>query len=296
MQNQAKGAMYASMAAFLWGFLAIALKVATREFDSITIVWFRFGIAFTILLVWNIVRSPKEIKILTKPPVWLILAALALGWNYLGFMYGVQYTSPSNAQLFIQVGPVTLAIIGIVFFKEKPGKWQKLGFIFVLAGMYLFYNEQIKAFVHSAGKYNIGVLLTISGALAWAIYAVIQRNMVQKFPVSTLNLVLFGLPFILYSPFIDLHPFLHLGWEWWLLAFFLGLNTLGAYTFVAAALKYTEANKVSVIIILNPMITFSVMAFLTYSQVSWVDPEFFTILSVAGALILLCGAFLVVKK
>jgi LPXTG-motif cell wall-anchored protein len=77
---------------------------------------------------------------------------------------------------------------------------------------------------------------------------------------------------------------------------FLGVNTFIAYTCLANALKYTEANKVSMIIILNPMITFATMGILTYLDVSWIAGEKFTILSIVGALLVLSGALLVARK
>jgi len=38
MQDQTKGIIFAAITAFFWGFLAIALKVAVREVNRITIV------------------------------------------------------------------------------------------------------------------------------------------------------------------------------------------------------------------------------------------------------------------
>jgi len=82
MQNQTKGIIYACVTAFFWGFLAIALKVVVQEVDPVTIVWFRFFIAFVILLGWQLYRSPSSLKILIKPPFLLVLAAISLPWEF----------------------------------------------------------------------------------------------------------------------------------------------------------------------------------------------------------------------
>ena len=128
MQNHTKGIIYASITAFFWGFLPIALKVAVQEVEPVTIVWFRFAVAFLMLAGWQTVKNPSSFKLMFKPPLMLILAALALTWNYLGYMLGIHYTTPSNAQLFIQTGPIMLAISGFVFFKEKITRIQIIGF------------------------------------------------------------------------------------------------------------------------------------------------------------------------
>lgn len=296
MQNHTKGIIYASITAFFWGFLAIALKVAVREVDPVTIVWFRFVLAFFLLASWQIFKNPSSFAILKKPPLLLIIAALGLTWNYMSYMLGIHYTTPSNAQLFIQTGPIMLAIAGFVFFKEKLNRNQVIGFGVAILGLSFFYRDQLSAFFDSQGQYNLGVLLTLTSAMAWATYAISQKKLVSKYPVESLNLFLFGLPALLYIPFVDFAPLLHLHWTWWLLLLFLGANTFIAYTCLAQALKYTEANKVSVIIIVNPIITFVTMGILTQLDVSWVAHERFSVVTIIGAVLVLSGAFLVSRK
>jgi len=75
---------------------------------------------------------------------------------------------------------------------------------------------------------------------------------------------------------------------------YLGLNTVLAYGSLSQAIKLTEATRVSVIITLNPIITFVTMAILTRLQVSWIGPENFSIFSIFGALSVLGGAVLVI--
>lgn len=296
MQNYTKGIIYASTTAFFWGFLPVFLKIATHEFDPITIVWSRFAVAFVILSVWQLIKKPSSFQILKKPPLFLIIAGIALSWNYLGYMFGVDYTTPSNAQLFIQAGPIILTVAGLVIFKEKLKRNQIIGFIIAIVGFAFFYRDQLFAFFESQGKYNLGVILTLSGAFAWAIYATLQKKLVTKFSVDSLNIFLFGFPAIIYLPFINLTPLLHLHWGWWILLAFLGLNTFIAYSCLAHALKYLEASKASIILILNPIITFITMGILTEINVSWVELERFSIITFVGAALVFAGAVLVVKK
>ncbi|NQU85182.1 MAG: DMT family transporter [Mariniphaga sp.] len=159
-----------------------------------------------------------------------------------------------------------------------------------------FLQSAINSFIDSEKIYIKGVLFTLSSALAWATYAGLQKKLVTKHPVQTLNLFLFGIPVLFFFPFVNLSPLFELHWTWWLLLIFLGANTFIAYTCIANTLKYTEANKVSIIIILNPLITFLTMGILTYLDVSWISGERFTLLSIVGALIVLSGAMLVAGK
>jgi drug/metabolite transporter (DMT)-like permease len=296
MLNHTKGIIYAAITAFFWGFLAIALKVAVSEISPVTVVWFRFLFAFLILALWQAFTESSSFRILVKPPKLLVFAGLALSWNYMGYMLGIHYTTPSNAQLFIQTGPLLLATAGFLLFKEKVKRIQLLGFAVALTGFSFFYSDQLGAFFHSKGTYQMGILLTVSAAIAWATYAVLQKKLVVNYSANHLNLFLFGLPTLLFLPFVNLKPLLELSLNWWLLLAFLGANTVIAYTCLAKALKYTEANKVSIIIILNPMITFITMGILTEVNVSWVEHERFTLITVLGAVLVFMGAVLVAKK
>lgn len=296
MSNQAKGIFYTLITVVMWGVLAIALKIASNEIDSPTIVWFRFSLAFSGMFIFMAIKNPKELKILYKPSWLIVISSVALAWNYIGFMLGIQYTSPSNAQVAIQFGPILLAVSGIVFFKEKISRIQMIGFFLSIVGFLIFYQQHIGAIAGQEGQYTKGMLITLTGAVAWAIYAALQKKLVITYSVGTLNVFIFGLPVLLYLPFVNFQNLAHLSFGYWALLVFLGANTLISYGYLSLALKYLEAGKVSIIIVLNPIITFILMGILTWLQVSWIDGEHFSVLSVVGALIALFGAILVVRK
>lgn len=291
-----KGIYYASFAALLWGFLAIAVKVALNEVSPITVSWLRFAIAFTILVVYYLSKKPSGFKILTKPPKLAIVAGIALGLNYLGFIFGIQYTTPSIAQVFIQTGPVLLAISGFIFFKERISLRQGIGLIIVVLGMVIFYYEQILNVAGGLNQYKLGVLFVLFGALSWSVYAIFQKMAVKKHNPMELNLVIFGIPMLYYLPMVEFQQLRVLSFNNWLLMIFLGLNTLGAYGSLAYALKHLEANKISVILTLNPLITFATMALLAHYGVTWIAHENYTLLTILGATVVICGVILTVMK
>ncbi len=294
MENSSKGILFAIITALLWGFLAIALKVALQVLPPATIVWFRFFVAFVFLLVYFIKVKPSGLYIFRKPPLKLIFAAIFLGLNYLGFITGVHYTSPSNAQVFIQIGPVLFALSGIFIFHEKL-TWQNfVGFLLLIVGLILFYGIQTDVDFSETGNFNTGVLWVVGGAVAWALFAFLQKQLVQKYSTGQLNLFIYGLCSLLALPFVEYGELTNLTTGMWILLIFLGVNTLLAYGSLSLAIKYTEANKVSAIITLNPLITFLTMTILANMNVSWIEKENFTLMSFMAALVVLSGAILVV--
>jgi len=290
-----KGILYASLTAFLWGFLAIALKVAVYELSPVSIVWFRFTTAFLVLGLWTFIFRRSDFRIFRKPPWLLVAAGIFLGLNYLGFISGIKHVTPSASQVFIQVGPVCFALSGIIIFKEHVNWKHILGFLMVLAGMALFYSEQISDLIGSENNFTWGMIMIFGGGLSWAAFASLQKKLVQTYSTNQLNLFIYGLCAVLFFPFVSYGRFPGLHWGDYMLMFFLGLNTVLAYGSLALAIKFTQATRISVIITLNPIITFVTMAILSQTEVSWIEKESFSLLSITGALTVLSGAITVIR-
>ena len=90
--------------------------------------------------------------------------------------------------------------------------------------------------------------------------------------------------------------FFGIGITGWLILLFLGLNTLFAYGLLSLAIQYTEANKVSVILILNPILTFALMAIISHTGATWIAHEHYTADYYCWALIVLAGAILTIFR
>jgi drug/metabolite transporter (DMT)-like permease len=296
MPNSIKGIVYAIITAVLWGVLAIALKVSLTGLTPADITWFRFIMAFSVLAIYYGLKKPGYLTILRRPPCLLIIATLCLAFNYYGFIVCVNLTSPSVAQIFIQLGPVLLAVAGFVFFHEKATWRQAVGILLVIIGLVVFYYEQMNFAFQNNGIWKAGIIWVLMAALGWAIYSVLLKILVQKYPPVQLNLVIFGLPALLYLPFVRFGHFANLGVVSWLILLFLGLNTLIAYGLLSLAIRYIEANKVSAIIILNPLLTFVLMGIIGHYNVTWISHERYTLVTIIGALTVLIGAILTILK
>jgi drug/metabolite transporter (DMT)-like permease len=291
-----KGLIFASFTALMWGILAIALKVVLKDISPINVTSFRFSLAFLILFIYYLIKAPSALKIMIRPPRLLIFASIALGLNYLGFIVGINMTTAGIAQVFIQSGSVLLAVSGFIIFKEKASIRQILGLVMVFTGMLIFYREQIMNLTRDVSLYKIGVVWILFGGVMWSIYAILQKKLIELYDPMELNLVLFGLPALAYMPFTNFTVISHFSILDWTLLVFVGLNTLLAYGSLAFAFKYMEANKISAVITLNPLITFAMMALFSSLGVQWIAHEKYGIFSIAGALFVITGTFLTVIR
>ena len=243
MKDNTKGIFYAILTACLWGVLAIVLKVGLSFASPITIVWSRFFIAFIILFIYFLIRDRKKLIIFKFPPLMLVLAATALGFNYLGFITGLNYISPNNAQIMNQMGPITLCLVGFIFFKEKLSKLQAIGFFIALSGLIIFYNEQLNSLINNTSNFNIGALWITLGFISWTLYAVFQKIVVKNYHPQQINMIIYFIPVLMFCPFCDFSTYTKMNYTEWSIMIFLGLNTLFAYGALSAAFKYTQASK-----------------------------------------------------
>ena len=292
--GQNKGLMFAVYTALLWAFLAILLKVAVVWIDSFTIVWLRFSVAFVFLLLWMIFTGEKSYKIFIRPPILIFITALFLAMNYYGFMVGVEHTSPSNAQVFIQLAPVGFALVGIFIYREKVNWKSIVGFIIVLSGFFIFFINQLAELKGFEWEYKKGILMVIFGAVCWVVFASLQKKLVIDWDANQLNLFIYGFCVLLLFPFAKVSSLTHLNLGQWILMISLGLNTVLSYGFLALAIKFADANRVSVILALNPIITFISMAIFGVIGVTWIAPEKFNFYSIVGALIVVSGAIITI--
>lgn len=285
-----KGVLFACVTAVLWGFLAIALKLALVFIDPITVVWFRFTLAFSVLFVFFLIKDTKKLYLFKKPPLKLIFAGLCIGLNYLCYMQGLHKMGPNPTQVLIQTGPIMLAIAGIFIFKEKVNKKQIIGFSIAGIGLLVFYINNLSDIVENANNFKSGFLWIMLAALAWVTYAILQKLLVREHNPQSLNVLLYLIPSLIFLPFADFTALSVLSFGQWSLMVFLGLNTLVAYGCLAEAFKYTQAYKVSIIVTLNPTITFLLMAILALMEVSWIETKTMSLELWLGAILLLGGA------
>ncbi len=191
----------AVLTAVLWAILAIKLKLTLNYVDAYTIVWFRLSFAFTFILILKMIRAPKHLLILKRPPLLGVVSSIGLGLNYFFYMKGIELTTPSNAQVLIQLAPVGLVLVGIYIFKEIPKPIQILGFALALIGFALFYRDQLDStLVTQQSSFKLGNLWIIIAAISWVLFAALQKPLLQKYEAQELNLLLYGVASLLIIP------------------------------------------------------------------------------------------------
>lgn len=261
-----------------------------------TIVWFRFVVAFFLLFFYLLKFQPLalHIKPLIRPIP--ILAILCLAFNYWAYLVGVDYTSPSNAQIVIQLGPMILALSGVLYFGESLSFIKWLGITSFFAGFFLFYMNQYSLAVIPRNQYTKGILWIVIAAIFWSFYAIVQKRILKYSHPQSLNIMIDGFCALAFLPFVDFSSLASLDFNNHAILIFLGVNTVVAYGCMSEALQRIPANQVSVIIALNPLLTIFLMQILKIYQFDFIPYEVLGWQSFVGALLIILGAILVVTK
>ncbi len=294
MSEKNKGILFAGITSLFWSMLPIKLKVALGFIDPFTIVWFRFAFAFLGIVIFFLFTDPSTFKIIFRPPILALVASISLGINYFTYLYGITLTSAGNAQIIIQFGPMVLAMVGVFLFREKFIGIQFIGLFLLLMGFVLFYFNKISKMHMGQHDFHIGSLWVFGAAVAWAVYAAIQKELVKTIGPQKLNIIFYGVCFFLFCPLANFKSLSALNFNQWAIMISLGINTLVAYGLIGEALKRIPANTVGVIITLNPLLTLIFIWTFNKMGLNIIQAENLTFLGIFGSLIFLLGAILVI--
>lgn len=258
------GLALASTTMLLWGVLPLALREVLRSLDPATLTAFRFMVSAGVLGVVLAARGalPTRAHFTRGTALLLGVATLGLAANYIGFLFGLAYTSPANAQVLIQAGPLLLALGGIAVFRERFSASQWTGAALLALGLALFFRSQLAAMGREPERYLAGVAWIGFAAATWAIYGLAQKQLLHGISSQAVMLCIFAGCALVFAPTATPRALLALTPLAWGLLAFCTANTLIAYGAFAAALEHEEASRVSAVLALTPLgtVAFSALA------------------------------------
>jgi len=284
------GFALAAAAMMFWATLPVALKVGLEALDPWTLTWFRFALAAVLTWLYLMFSGKhRELSRLDRPGwVFLLIAAVMLVANYVGYLVSLHLTTPGNAQVLIQMAPLLMVIGGVVIYKERLSLIQKLGFAAIVVGLAVFYRDQWQSL--ASEQYRTGVLIMVAAAAAWAVYALIQKKLLGKLSPQTMLGFIYLLATVLLWPFAHPQALLHLTTGQWLAVLYAGLNTVGAYGAFSESLQHWEASRTGMVIALSPVVAIFVINLLASLFPGLVAPEHIQWTGWLGVLLIVGGS------
>ncbi|MGV6851431.1 MAG: DMT family transporter [bacterium] len=289
------GLFLAISTVLFWATLPVALELALDVVDPVTLTWTRFIGAFFLTLAWQSAKGnlAKYQKLNSKQWLQLGLAGFLLIGNYVGYIKGLEYTTPANAQILIQLAPILMALGGMLFFKERFNTYQWVGFTVLIAGLLLFFQQQLHILASSLTTYKTGVLIMLFAAITWAAYALLQKGLHKALSSQLILLFIYGLATLVLWPFSHPSELLSSTPLQSLMIIYAVLNTIGAYGAFALSLHYWEASRVSAVLSLTPLGTILFVSILAIFWPRLLQPEQLDIIAWAGAFMVVIGSMTV---
>ncbi|MBP8227074.1 MAG: DMT family transporter [Pararheinheimera sp.] len=287
------GFSLALLTAVLWGLLPIALKWLLSSMSAATITWIRFIVAAVLVGVVLLVhRKIPSLGGLTKRKKLLILIAIAgLLLNYILYLNGLFLLTAETAQVVIQLAPFLMMLGAVYLFKERLLLWQKIGAWLLVFGLLLFFNDRLALLLTQFGSEGYGLLLVIAAAVAWACYALAQKQLLMSFNSQQIMWLIYMAGALCFLPAADLAPVLELsGWQWSIVVFCC-LNTIVAYGAFAEALQHWQAANVSAVLAITPLLTIGFAQLLAYFYPQF-PGESLNAWAWVGALLVVVGSML----
>jgi len=166
----------------LWASTFVVAKAAFSEVSPLAFLFARFvimvALAFTVLLVLQ--RGAGRWVERSDWGLFVLAGLTGYTLYQLGFILGLSRTSPFSSSLLIAMVPLFTVLILAVRGEPTPLQgWVGLGV--ALVGVALFLLDKRGASVGTL----LGDVLSIGAAVAFAIYGIITRPLVRKYPAET---------------------------------------------------------------------------------------------------------------
>ena len=282
------------IAAMLWGMLPIALKELLAGMDAITIVWYRFFVAGVVLFAWLAIQRklPQVLRQAAQIKWFLLFAATGLCINYFLFSYSLNFVNGETSEAVIQLTTLFLILGGVFVYKEPFFAVQKVGTALIIGGLLLFFNNRLTGLLSLENRETIGVIIVIFGAIAWTVYALLQKQLLNSFSSVQILFLIYAFSMLVLLPFISPLSLFELTLVQILMLLFCCLNTLVAYGCFAEALNCWDASKVSAVLALAPLFTIGSLKLVVFFQPDYAFSDRLSMLSLFGAFLLVVGSAL----
>jgi drug/metabolite transporter (DMT)-like permease len=295
----------ATFAVAIWGASFIATKVALNEVHPVTIVWIRFAIGVVILGMAIALRKQFALPDKKEWGYFALLGFLGITFHQWLQSNGLQTSEASTTAWIVSTTPVFMALLGWLVLKEGLGWLKTLGITLAFAGVLLVSSKGDVQFI-AVGRFGApGDFLILISAVNWAVFSILSRRGLKKYPASLMmfyvmvlgwlftSVLFFAGPLLggistrLASPgFTDLATLTQNGW---ISILFLGVFCSGlAYIAWYDALQALSTAQTGVFLYIEPLVAVVVAAIVLGEKITGV--------SLIGGAVILFGVWLVNRE
>ena len=245
-----KGILYSLLGAFIFALMGAFVKVAGRSMNSVSIVFYRnvVGLVFILLTLY---KKPLQNK---GGRFWLLMFRGSVGTlSLFALFYNVSVIGLGKAITYIQTSTIFVAVLAIIFLKERLSIWGWLAIITGFIGILFVFRPNL------GGDLKTDLLGIFNGLFAAAAYTSV-RELKKWYDTRSIVLSFMGwgvflsLLFMLLAPVVKIRnlEFLFSPFEWpqgitWFWLFLVGITAMLGQVFITKAYGEEKAGVVSTI-------------------------------------------------
>jgi drug/metabolite transporter (DMT)-like permease len=291
--NHRRAVIEALLTVVIWGASFVATKVALRYTNPDVVVWLRFSMGVVILGIAVIARRKFSLPEKRDWPYLALLGFLGITFHQWLQSTGLVTAQATTTGWIIATTPVFMAMFGWLGLKEKLFWLQLAGILLSAMGVLLVVTQGDLVQLASGKFGTVGDILVLISAPNWAIFSVLSRRGLHKYPATLMMfyVMVFGWLFssILFFSQGGLNQIGHIPWEGWMGIAFLGIFCSGlAYIFWYDALQVLPVAQTGAFLYLEPVATVIVAALILGEQLF--------IATLVGGVLILAGVWLVNRK
>lgn len=268
----------------IWGATFVLIKQALESASPLLLNAVRMAVAASCLIV----VYHRHLRRLTAPAV---RAGVSAGcFLFLGYAFqttGLHLTTPSKSAFLTGVSTVLVPVLLMLVWRTHVNPWRALGILAAFVGLFFMTVPSGRQGIADLANVNLGDLLSIVCAFAFAVYIILVGRATQRFPFEQIAVLQIAVAAVLMAIAAPVLERMHIQFSAIVITAILVTGMLGtalAFTVQAWAQQFTPATHAALIFTLEP-----VFAWLT----SWlVLKEHLGVRAGVGALLILAGVLI----
>jgi drug/metabolite transporter (DMT)-like permease len=181
-----------SLTSLFWAGNIVIGRFISTHVPPIALTWFRWGIAFLILLPFSAPHLKRDWAVIRNHVG--IMSIFALTGNaayHVMAYYGLHYTEAINVLLLQSIGPLQVALWTLVMYRERLSAVQAVGISTSLAGVLVIISRGSIDFILTIG-FNRGDIWVLIALVFYALYTALLRKRPRVHPLSFIAVTMGG--------------------------------------------------------------------------------------------------------